>query len=65
MGFPRMNAIQRVLFCFTTMVTIAYALDSFFGIRNLTSAVIVAVTVWMAFYVRPRRKPVEDGDSST
>jgi len=47
-----MTPLQRALFAFTTMVTVAHVADLILGIQNLYSTVIIAVTVWSLFYVR-------------
>jgi hypothetical protein len=51
-----MTLIQRGLFCFTTMVTVATLLKDFFGIQNLISTVLIGVLVFAAFFVRFRRR---------
>ena len=55
-----LSPIQRGLFCFTSMVTVAKLLE-LFGIQNFTSTVLVAVLVFFLFYARVRRR--EDAPS--
>lgn len=53
-----MTALQRVLFCFTSMVTAVYRLE-LVGIRGLYSTVGIAVVVSMLFYARPVGREVK------
>ena len=55
-----MNAIQRALFCFTTMVTVAFLLHLFFGIRNAYSTGLIAVVVFLVFYARIQRREIKN-----
>ena len=63
-----LNSIQRALFAFTTMVTVAHLLNLFLGIQSMVSTVIIAVLVWILFYARARQRggaptPQDSADS--